>query len=147
MAFLYRRDLVFLGYDIHIEEIKRKRILSSVCRAEMVKGNKAIPCIATFYKLRNGIRVDYIVDRKMEKQVQDELFIYMRQEPKYFVGYFIKHFVKTASSLCAVISLLIVLYTVSKIGTELTVQEFNRIYNALVCIILCSAENYLISIL
>ena len=133
MALLYRRDLVFLGYEIHLEKVRRKRILSSVCMAEMVKGNKVIPCVATFYKLRNGIRVDYIVDRKMEKQVIDELFINTRQNPKHFVEYFLRLFVNTIAILCGIMSFLIMSYTIWGIKNELTFPEFNRIYNALVC--------------
>lgn len=147
MALLYRRDLVFLGYEIHLEKVRRKRILSSVCMAEMVKGNKVIPCVATFYKLRNGIRVDYIVDRKMEKQVIDELFINMRQNPKHFVGYFLRLFVNIIAILCGIMSFLIMPYTIFGIKNELTFPEFSRIYNAFVCMMFCYIENYLISIL
>ena len=147
MALLYRRDLVFLGYEIHLEKVRRKRILSSVCMAEMVKGNKVIPCVATFYKLRNGIRVDYIVDRKIEKQVIDELFINTRQNPKHFVEYFLRLFVNTIAILCGIMSFLIMSYTIWGIKNELTFPEFSRIYNALLCMIFCYIENYLISIL
>lgn len=51
MAFLYRRDLELLGYEIKLNNIKRKRLLSVVAYLELITDDLSIPCVATFFDL------------------------------------------------------------------------------------------------
>lgn len=82
MAFLYRRDLDILGYDIKIKEIKARRVLSTVAYSELITENQMIPCVATFFKFTKGVRVEYINDKKTENRIMDGYMVLLREHPK-----------------------------------------------------------------
>lgn len=147
MALLYRSDLAFLGYEVHPERIKRKRVLSSVYSAEMVRDNKVIPCVATFYRFRNAVKVDYIIDNETQKQVFDELLTSVRRNMTQYKKYILRNIVFNTILLCGIASFLIMLYTAFTIWDGLTLTEFNRIYNSFMCLMLFRLENYFISII
>ena len=66
MAIFYARDLMQLGYRVKPKKMKRKGILTSVLYSELLTEEQVIPCLATFFRFGNGVRIDYILDKELE---------------------------------------------------------------------------------
>ena len=147
MAFLYRRDLNLLGCDIELKEVKRKRLLSVVAYSELIADNQTIQCIATFFRFTRGVRVDYVFDRDIEKELMNKLFDYLRQRPKLLFQYIIRNAIKIISSICGVITAIRYICIIGSIEAPISFDVFSILYSAVVCLVLVCVVRYLMSII
>lgn len=147
MTFLYRRDLELLGYDIKLRKMKKKRILSALAYADLYVDNQAIPCLATFFKFRNGVRIDIICDEKIERQIMNDYFLFMRKSPEILFEVFVRHHVKILASICGIIAYLYIPYILITKSNSLSVEEFRKIGDMLICIVLVMVDRTLLNII
>lgn len=136
MAFLYRRDLELLGYEIKLNNIKRKRLFSVVAYAELITDNQVIPCVATFFRFRNGARVDLILDRNIEYQIMKHYISFMRKSPILFMEVLARTGIKVLSSVCGIIACAYLGYILVTSSCPITLTDFSKIVDMIICIIL-----------
>lgn len=146
MAFLYRRDLDILGYEIKVKKIERKRLLSVVAYSELITDNQIIPCMATFFRFTRGVRVDYVFDRDIEKELMDKLLDYLRLHPKLLFQYFIRNTIKVISSICGCIATIRLVCIIFLLEAPISYDVFSMIYSAVLCIVLVCVVRYLMDI-
>lgn len=136
MAFLYRRDLELLGYDIKLKKIKKKRLLSVLAYADLITDNQTVLCMATFFKLRNGVRVDYIFEENTENQIMDTYISFMKKSPVLFMELLMRTGIKIVSIICGLIACACLGYSLVTSSYSITIIEFSKMLNMIICIIL-----------
>ena len=146
MAFLYRRDLDLLGYDITLRRIRRKRLLSVVAYSELITGDQNIPCMATFFRFTKGVRVDYITDKETEDRLLDIYMLFLRENPKLLFEFVARLLIKGLSSILEIISITYLLYIFTFMECPLSFETFNQIYCMIICFLLSSAVRYLMDV-
>ena len=147
MAFLYRRDLELLGYDIEPRKIKRKRLLSVSAYADLNIDNKAIPCLATFFKFRNGVRIDIICDENIEHQVMNDYISFMRKHPELLMEMLIRNTIKILASICGLIAYLYISYILITKTNSISFVELSNMVDMIICIILAMVVRTLLNII
>ena len=147
MAFLYRRDLDILGYDIKIKEIKARRVLSTVAYSELITENQMIPCVATFFKFTKGVRVEYINDKETEDRIMDWYMILLREHPNLLFECVARLLIRNVASISWLISIIYLLYVLTFKVSPLSIEVVNRIYSSIVCVILVGIVRYLMDII
>lgn len=147
MAFLYRRDLDILGYDIKIKEIKARRVLSTVAYSELITENQMIPCVATFFKFTKGVRVEYINDKKTENRIMDGYMVLLREHPKLLFECVARLLIRDVVSIPWLISIIYLLYVLTFKVSPLSIEVFIQIYRIIICVILVSIVRYLMDII
>ena len=118
MAFLYRRDLELLGYDIKLRKMKKKRILSALAYADLYVDNQAIPCLAIFYKIRNGVRIDIICDENIESRIMNEYISFIRKSPKLLIEACVRNTIKILSGIGGFIAYLYIGYIIKLLSKK-----------------------------
>ena len=136
MAFLYRRDLELLGYDIKLRKMKKKRILSALAYADLYVDNQAIPCLAIFYKIRNGVRIDIICDENIESRIMNEYISFIRKSPKLWIEAFVRNTIKILSGIGGFIAYLYIGYILITKYNSISIVELNNMIDMIICIIL-----------
>lgn len=136
MAFLYRRDLELLGYDIELRKIKKKKLFTVLAYADLYVDNQTIACLATFFKFRNGVRIDIIYDENIERQIMNDYFLFMRKFPEILFEVFVRNTVKILASICGIIAYLYIPYILVTKSNSISYVELSNIVDMLVCIML-----------
>ena len=147
MAFLYRRDLELLGYDIKLRKMKRKGILSALAYADLYTDNQVIPCLATFFKLNNGVRIDIICDESIENRIMNEYILLMRKSPKLLIEAFVRNTIKILSEIGGFIAYLYIGYILITKYNSISIVELNNMIDMIICIILAMVVRSLLNII
>lgn len=147
MAFLYRRDLDTLGYDIKVKKIKRKRLLSVVAYSELIFDNQMIPCMATFFRFTRGVRVDYIKDKETEDRIMDWYMVLLREHPKLLFERVARLIIKGMASISEIIIITYLLYILTFMASLLAIEVSIQIYRTIICVILVGIVRYLMDII
>lgn len=147
MAFLYRRDLELLGYDVEPRKIKKKRLLSVLAYADLYVDDQVIPCLATFFKFRNGIRIDIIYDENIENQIMNDYISFMRNSPKLLIEVFVRNTIKILSGICGLLAYLYITYILIIKSNSISYVDFSNMIDMLICIILCMVVRTLLNII
>ncbi len=145
MAFLYKRDLELLGYDVEPRKIKKKRLLSVLAYADLYVDDQVIPCLATFFKFRNGIRIDIIYDEIIEIQIMNNYISFMRKSPKLLIEVFVRNTIKILSGICGLVAYLYILYILITTPSSISYEEFGKIVDMLICIVLVMVNRFLLN--
>lgn len=146
MAIFYARDLMQLGYRVKPKKMKRKGILTSVLYSELLTEEQVIPCLATFFRFGNGVRIDYILDKELENKVYKSFHEHLRSNPRYLFEYFIRNLVKITASVLAIIGIIWIAYLFGHAAGGLSDRNLKMILDLLVCVVLSSIVRYIISI-
>ena len=147
MAFLYRRDLELLGYDVEPRKIKKKRLLSVLAYADLYVDDQVIPCLATFFKFRNGIRIDIIYDENIENQIMNDYISFMRNSPKLLIEVFVRNTIKILSGICGLLAYLYITYILIIKSNSISYVDFSNMIDMLICIILAMVVRTLLNII
>ena len=147
MAFLYRRDLELMGYDVELKKIKKKGIFSVLAYADLYTDNQVIPCLATFFKLRNGVRIDIICDENIESRIMNEYISFIRKSPKLLIEAFIRNTIKILSGICGFIAYLYIGYILITKYNSISIVELNNMIDMIICIILAMVVRSLLNII
>ena len=147
MAFLYRRDLELLGYNIEPRKVKKKRLLSVLAFADLYVDNQVIPCLATFYKIRNGVRIDIIVDKDIENQIMNRYISFMKKSPKLFMEVLARTEIKILSSICGLMTCLYIPYILITKSSLISCVDLNNIAKMLTCLFLVMVVRILLNII
>ena len=145
MAIFYARDLMQLGYRVKPKKMKRKGILTSVLYSELLTEEQVIPCLATFFRFGNGVRIDYILDKELENKVYKSFHEHLRSNPRYLFEYFIRNLVKITASVLAIIGIIWIAYLFGHAAGGLSERNLKMILDLLVCVVLSSIVRYIIS--
>lgn len=147
MAFLYRRDLEILGYNIEPRKVKKKSLLSVLAFADLYVDNQVTPCLATFYKIRNGVRIDIILDKDIENQIMNHYISFMKKSPKFFVEVLVRTGIKILSSICGLMACLYILYILITKSSSISCVDLNNIAKMLTCFFLVMVVRILLNII
>lgn len=147
MAFLYRRDLELLGYNIEPRKIKKERLLSVVAYADLCTREQVIPCLATFFRIRKGVRIDYILDENIEYQIMDYYISFMRKSSKLFMELLMRTIIKILSNICGLFAYAYLVYILFTSSNAITIVEFNKMVDLVICIILVMINRGLLNII
>lgn len=147
MAFLYRRDLELLGYNIEPRKVKKKRLLSVLAFADLYVDNQVIPCLATFYKIRNGVRIDIILDKDIENQIMNRYISFIKKSQKLFMEVLTRTGIKILSSICGLMACLYIPYILITKSNSISCVDLNNIAKMLICIFLVRVVRILLNII
>ena len=147
MAFLYRRDLQLLGYEIRLNEVKKRRVLSVVANADILTGNITIPCVATFFKYRKGVRVDYIFDEDLEKIIMDHYMLFIRKSPRLLIELLARFIVKAVAYASEIVALGFIGHTLSTNLCVIPLYALCKILGMLICVVMARCVIYYCSLL
>lgn len=136
MAFLYRRDIELLGYDIEVRKIKKNGFLSVLAYADLHGDNQVIPCLATFFRFRKGVRIDLICDEELEYQIMNDYISFMKKYPMLFMELIARNIIKMVSSICGLIAYIYLGYILVTSSNSIANAEFSKIVGMCTCIIL-----------
>lgn len=145
MAFLYRRDLELLGYEIIPQKIKKKRLLSVLAYADLYVDSQAIPCLATFFKFRNGIRIDIIYDENIENQIMNDYISFMRKSPSLLIEISVRNVIKIISSICGLMACIYITYILIARSYIISFEEPRKIFYMCICIIFVMLDRALLN--